>query len=377
MKKNYYLKYQHTTSTSTSLCKIEVHIVSSLLLLSCGFACSDRVLGYCQSISFLCVEVKTISMLSATVKSMAGIQIKDDLWEFVDCTTTSNTDVGSASLKNKKKREQKKKKLEMSRKALHHGKVTFGTVEEILFSREISYDAIPSRGAYPLGLGDLESRGNIRNIDDYCAEQQINLRLRSASFENHSSSSSCIAESSLARVCSNDADVETLESRQYDYRLGKRNLLFEPTSEEERLVILGSYISASGMRKSQLHPEGDSSGSASAGLHSHPIADLNRDVKNIRATRDSTGCTCKALKADKLSVIKMKTELSAHGHLVGIVGKDAIEKLSKSELIGNVKEMLKLCVLCTENNCECVQLGVPCSAEVSPINGIIEIADCI
>ena len=297
---------------------------------------------------------------------MAGIQIKDDLWEFVDCTTTSNTDVGSASLKNKKKREQKKKKLEMSRKAMQHGKVTFGTVEEILFSREISYDAIPSRGAYPLGLGDLESRGNIRNVDDYCAEQQINLRLRSASFENHSSSSSCI-------VCSDEGEVGTLESRQYDYRIGKRNLLFEPTSEEERLVILGSFISASGMRKSQLHPEGDSSGSVTTGLHSHPIADLNRDVKNIRATRDSTGCTCKVLKADKLSVIKMKTELSAHGHLVGIVGKDAIEKLSKSELIGNVKEMLKLCVLCTENNCECVQLGVPCSAEVSPNNCIIEI----
>jgi hypothetical protein len=37
--------------------------------------------------------------------------------------------------------------------------------------------------------------------------------------------------------------------------------------------------------------------------------------RNIRATRDLTGCTCKALKVDKLSVIKMKTELSAHGHL--------------------------------------------------------------
>lgn len=315
-------------------------------------------------------------MLSATVKSMAGIQIKDDLWEFVDCTTASNTDVGSASLKNKKKREQKKKKLEMSRKALQQNKVTFGTVEEILFSREISYDAIPSRGAYPLGLGDLESRGNIRNIDDYCAEQQINLRLRSASFENHSSSSSCIAESSYAMLCSNQVEIKTLESRQYDYRLGKRNLLFEPTSEEERLVILGSFISASGMRKAHLHPEAENSGTVSTSSHSHPIADLNREVKNIRATRDCTGCTCKALKADKLSVIKMRTELATHGHLVGIVGKDAIEKLSKSELIGNVKEMLKACVLCTENNCECVQLGVPCSAEVSLKNCILQKIDC-
>jgi hypothetical protein len=50
--------------------------------------------------------------------------------------------------------------------------------------------------------------------------------------------------------------------------------------------------------------------------------------------------------------------------LVGICNKDEIEKLSKTELTSSVKEMLKLCELCVDNNCECVQLGVPCSAEV-------------
>lgn len=311
-------------------------------------------------------------MLSDNVKMMAGIQLKGDIWEFTDCKVElltvehpKNTEVGTASLKNKKKREQKKKKQEMTRHTLNSNKVTFGTVEEILFSREISYDAIPSKGAYPLGLGDFESRGNIQEVDAYCAEQQRILRVRSASFENTATSSS--SSNSLPGLLTGivEAELETIESRQYDYKQGKRNLLFEPTSEEERLVILGSFISGSGMRKAHTHQESEILGHHSIGTHSHPIADLNRDVRNIRATRDSTGCTCKALKVDKLSVIKMKAELFAHGHLVGFCSKEAVEKLSKTELISTVKDMLKLCPLCTENNCECVQLGIPCSAEVS------------
>ena len=310
-------------------------------------------------------------MISENIKTMAGIQLKNDVWEFVEwnndvrtAKAPTDTDVGTASLKNKKKREQKKKKLESCRRARSQSKVTFGTVEEILFSREISYDAIPSRGAYPLGLGDLESRGNIREVDAYCAEQQQNLRQRSASFENTTSSSSS-SESRIPEVQQGaESDIEVLESRQYDYKQGKRNNLFEPTSEEERLVILGSFISASGMKKSQMITEGEIAACSIGSAHPHPIADLNRDVRNIRATRDTTGCNCKALKADKLSVIKMKTELSTHGHLVGICGKTSIDNLSKTELLSAVKDVLKLCVLCTENNCECVQLGVPCSAEV-------------
>lgn len=310
-------------------------------------------------------------MISENVKTMAGIQLINDVWEFVEwnddvraAKVPTDTDVGTASLKNKKKREQKKKKLESYRRARSQNKVTFGTVEEILFSREISYDAIPSRGAYPLGLGDLESRGNIREVDAYCAEQQLNLRHRSASFENTISSSSS-SENRLTEVQHGaESDIEVLESRQYDYKQGKRNILFEPTSEEERLVILRSFISASGMKKSQIITEGEIAACSGGSAHPHPIADLNRDLRNIRATRDTTGCNCKALKADKLSVIKMKTELSTHGHLVGICGKTAIDNLSKVELLSAVKDVLKLCVLCTENNCECVQLGVPCSAEV-------------
>ena len=310
-------------------------------------------------------------MISQDTRTMAGIQLNNNVWEFVEwnddiraAKVSTDTDVGTASLKNRKKREQKKKKLESCRRARSQNKVTFGTVEEILFSREISYDAIPSRGAYPLGLGDLESRGNIREVDAYCAEQQQNLRHRSASFENTTSSSSS-SENRIPEVQQGaELDVEVLESRQYDYKQGRRNTLFEPTSEEERLVILRSFISASGMKKSHITTEGDTAACNVGNAHPHPIADLNRDLRNIRATRDTTGCNCKALKADKLSVIKMKTELSTHGYLVGICGKTAIDNLSKTELVSAVKDVLKLCVLCTENNCECVQLGVPCSAEV-------------
>jgi hypothetical protein len=92
-------------------------------------------------------------MLSEDIRNMAGVRLNGDVWEFAEVdnhyiskeASTSNTDIGSASYKNKKKRDQKKKKQQELSKLSANNKVTFGTVEEILFSREISYDAIPSR----------------------------------------------------------------------------------------------------------------------------------------------------------------------------------------------------------------------------------------
>ena len=88
------------------------------------------------------------------------------------------------------------------------------------------------------------------------------------------------------------------------------------------------------------------------------ISDLNRELKQIRITREETGCSCKPLKLDKLSVVKLKAELSS----LGARPKD-IESMGKTELTSKLKEMLVNCKLCTESGCCCVELGVPCSAE--------------
>jgi len=73
--------------------------------------------------------------------------------------------------------------------------------------------------------------------------------------------------------------------------------------------------------------------------------------------RDKTGCSCKPVKIDKLSVGKIKSELSLHGHLIGLARED-VDKLTKAELTSKMREVLKNCPMCVASNCECVKLGV-------------------
>lgn len=53
----------------------------------------------------------------------------------------------------------------------------------------------------------------------------------------------------------------------------------------------------------------------------------------------------------------MKHELSLQCHLVG-QNKEEISGLTKAQLTKKLKEVNEMCQLCTENNCECFQLGV-------------------
>ena len=58
------------------------------------------------------------------------------------------------------------------------------------------------------------------------------------------------------------------------------------------------------------------------------MADLNKELSIIRQSRDQNrGCTCRPIKIDKLSVVKMKTELMENK---GIMCTSAeVESLSK------------------------------------------------
>lgn len=123
----------------------------------------------------------------------------------------------------------------------------------------------------------------------------------------------------------------------------------------------------------------------------------------------NTGCSCKAIKVDKLSVVKMKeTYAQVCGSLGGFeaasamasqaeaqtaggeegtekdgqtseeaaraadkaaadspprpLSKAQVELLSKADLAATLREVLKFCALCTRD-CECLQLGIGCSGE--------------
>ena len=312
--------------------------------------------------------------LDEDTQRRAGICCREGCWEFVTTAAVSSSsaavDVANATC------TLSKKKLKLLKKASKTGKVKgvvrFGTCEELLFCRDVGYDSIPSRGSYAMGLGSLESR-SVMPVDDYMRSQQVLLRnraqLKSAeqhdlqvvhnnhhqrghNHHGHDPSTNIHTPHSARQPLAFTLGSETiLETRQCDYKAGYRNSLFEPLSEEERLVLLGPVLSAAKSNHKVM---------ASGCTQSQAIADLNKELQSIRASRDLTGCSCKALKLDKLSVVKMKNELRR----AGTEGDEVIETLSKADLIDKVRVVLQQCELCTENNCECVVLGVSCSAEV-------------
>ena len=90
------------------------------------------------------------------------------------------------------------------------------------------------------------------------------------------------------------------------------------------------------------------------------MADINKDVRSISTERNqTTGCDCKVLKVDKLSIVRMKQELRNLGESLANV-----DKWSKNELTIKLKESLKNCSLCVENNCACVLNEVACHADI-------------
>lgn len=256
-------------------------------------------------------------------------------------TTTNfaaDASIPAASKTKPKKLKKKKNKDAFGTRAIH-----WGSVEVISFPRTVGYHCVPNKGLHPLGLCmDAVSKESL-TIDEYQLNYDSDLLARSNN----------LFIKSKARK-SFDITSETLhvdkkfETRQFDYKSGSINPLFQATIEEERIILLGNIRERSGSFSELVPPE---------------ISDSNREIKSIRSSRDNTGCSCRPVKLDKLSVSKMKSELFIHGHSVGITDKDEIEKLSKADLTSKLRDALKFCELCVTNNCECVQYGIPCSAE--------------
>ena len=128
----------------------------------------------------------------------------------------------------------------------------------------------------------------------------------------------------------------------------------------DRILTLKSYSSANVLSASASTTNGSDK---DGGVASVNVTDINREIKAIRASRDRTGCTCKNSKVEKMTASKLKSELSSH---VQELGWDPIltDSMSKADLMLKLKDVMRSCPLCTSSGCECVVLGVPCSAEV-------------
>lgn len=299
------------------------------------------------------------NFLDNDILQLASIRLVDGKYEFINPVVT----------KLKKKRIKKKKEKEKTETL-----VKWGNVEQILFSRGLGCDVIPSSGSFPLGL-DVYSEIEICSVEDYDRSQQAELFARAQSkkitlclpigdFEDVNSSSS----SSSVRF----------ETRQWDFKKGFKNPLFDSLGEaDRRVLILDSNHHTSLRERSGSFGSGSRERSSSIGSdiftkhgshHNTLLSDLNKDLNTIRNSRNENGCNCKPVKLDKLSVAKMKIELCKEfmkdGQLIDGMLKEEVDKLSKTQLTSMLRDRLKICILCVTNNCECVLAGLECSDQI-------------
>lgn len=232
------------------------------------------------------VDVRGVAITSTTVR-------KSDEQDFGGSDQQDELGTGEPKKSKKKKAKKKSKKTSGSD---NKTVITWGTVEEITFSRSISYSSIPSKGTAPLGLGEEVGR-SVSTINDFYLRRQGELLLRaqflhipilekpkpvtytaplaSASPSSSSSSSSPVsistaspaplsstsqatstplATNSIESTTDGSTSLESslhLETRQFDFKAGKSNLLFVALSEQERIHILAASSSSSKLAKTQ------------------------------------------------------------------------------------------------------------------------------
>lgn len=257
-------------------------------------------------------------------------------------------------------------------------KITWGDVNQFYFKRAVGYGTVPSKGAYPLGFGaEEEAMHECSTVDSHQNSVEANLLVRAHQIG--------IPIPSVPRDDKGAVQLPALETRQLDYKKsGSINPLFGPLSEEDRVVILGDTLRGSKSRSGSMVDAdkgsrsrsgsliesgipssrgGDHGGDAESANDTEPsIAALNKELSHIRQGREeSRGCTCRPIKIDKLSVVKMKAELVENEGILCIPAE--VDGLSKGELTSLLKEKLKNCPLCVASNCVCVQAGIECRAD--------------
>ena len=139
--------------------------------------------------------------------------------------------------KNQKKKDRKKTRNRSnstlstdSVNSVNNKTVTWGVVEEILFSRDQGLGTVPSSGLFALGFGVEEGRQEF-SVAQHVSHSQVRLIERAQQLGlSLSSSNSSTCTDSLREV---EAAYKVLETRQFDYRSGK-NPLFHSSTEDER-----------------------------------------------------------------------------------------------------------------------------------------------
>lgn len=198
----------------------------------------------------------------------------------------------------------------------------------------------------------------------------------SAGSDSHAAAAVVVLSSSSSAITTTLLKIDTsrtLETRQFDYK-SSTNPLFFSLDEDKRIQLLTAAdphpetnsSSNSNSRATRSNSLGMEQMSSSSSSSSNVFTEINNEIRVIKSMRGESGCSCKHTKVDKLSVSKLKSELLNNCHLSAVqqLSKDDIDKLSKPELMNKVKETLRYCVMCVDNDCACVQQGVSCNSQL-------------
>lgn len=289
----------------------------------------------------------------------------------------------SSKLKKKRKKRKKKKKKSKETKS-----VSFANIWTRSFVRSFYSDGVPSDGGWPLGFSSehsFEDSEEPVSVEDYEIDKQARLEER------------------WYRICPDGEEIpqEPLETRQWDYKFGKKNPLFRALPEKARMHrIMGTEEAPpSPPKKAATSPTVGRRTRANSDLGNRPRNSASRsrsssfstrsnsysDDKDIdfearhimqeleqlrtwRSKRGSKGCTCRKLHVyipppgsgkkaahRRMKVSKLKEELRARSALPSPEGsRENMEQL-----------LLKLVEQepCCGPSCECVQNGIECQSD--------------
>lgn len=269
-------------------------------------------------------------------------------------------------------------------------RISWGNVDAYYFKWMIGQCSVPAKGGTPLGFGEEnEELHEYMSIDKHQSLVTSHLLIRARERGVVVSKDRSGDPKGSKKSGKEEWDV-LLETRQRDFKKSNnKNPLYGPLTEEERVVLLSKSIRELSQRSYSMGDHTDArvsmnrsgsidSASTQSSLNNNDsdepsLADLNRELRKIRESRERhMGCSCRPIKIDKLSVVKMKAELLSHQGFE----QPAVDAMSKPELATALKGSLKDCPLCTANNCLCVQLGIECRAETCECLRRREIQSC-
>ena len=253
----------------------------------------------------------------------------------------------------------------------------WGQVEEYCFSRSLSYDAVPSKGLYPLGLGELVEQCCF-TVDELFAQQQYQqfLAAQQASLQlppppppvaivspttGKKKSTTSTTTTATTNTTTNTTVVSKSRERKDSFDLtqidhSSSTSTTTSTTSETVSISRSPQVKAESERMQMLREVVDVSKKNTDGKG------LHQELETIRKSREHYGCSCKPVKLDKLNVAKLKSELQHRRHLINPSFTEDVEKLKKTELMHYLKEALKACPSCIVDQCECIEAGIPCSA---------------